>query len=326
MLAERSTKKNGMMRACSMILVMIACISVVSALSNPPIIPKVIVTGAAGRTGKRLFSLLHKHPKFDCVGLVRTEKSAKKLIKNKEINCGLDQVVVCDITELSNNNSVPNGLRGADSMVICTSAMPTISKASLFKAMVKVPINLVRRKRPINPRDLHFRFKHGQHPEKVDFEGQKAQVDLAKKLGINHVVLVSSMGGTDPGNFLNSLGKNADGTGDGDILIWKRKAEKYLINSDLHYTIIHPGGLTEKEDGVEQLILDVDDKLLASKNRSISRGDVANICLAALTVGRERCVSFDCTSRPINEGETLKPAEDTLKALMAEGKTADYSL
>lgn len=37
------------------------------------------------------------------------------------------------------------------------------------------------------------------------------------------------MGGTDEKNFLNTIGKNKDGTGNGDILVWKRKAEKYLI-------------------------------------------------------------------------------------------------
>ena len=37
------------------------------------------------------------------------------------------------------------------------------------------------------------------------------------------------MGGTDPSNFLNTIGKNKDGSGNGDILLWKRKAEKYLV-------------------------------------------------------------------------------------------------
>jgi hypothetical protein len=40
----------------------------------------------------------------------------------------------------------------------------------------------------------------------------------------------SSMGGTDPDNFLNKVGKNPDGSGNGDILLWKRKAERYLVN------------------------------------------------------------------------------------------------
>lgn len=30
--------------------------------------------------------------------------------------------------------------------------------------------------------------------------------------------------------------------GNGNILMWKRKAEQYLIASGLTYTIIHPGG------------------------------------------------------------------------------------
>ena len=80
----------------------------------------------------------------------------------------------------------------------------------------------------------------------VDYEGQVAQIEMAKKIGIKHVVVVGSMGGTDPDNFLNAVGKNADGTGNGDILLWKRKAEKHLVNSGLDYTIIHPGVLNIK--------------------------------------------------------------------------------
>jgi hypothetical protein len=41
------------------------------------------------------------------------------------------------------------------------------------------------------------------------------------------------MGGTDPENFLNKVGKNPDGSGNGDILLWKRKAERYLVNVSL---------------------------------------------------------------------------------------------
>ena len=59
------------------------------------------------------------------------------------------------------------------------------------------------------------------------------------------VVLVSSMGGLDKHNFLNRLGKDKYGEGHGDILIWKRKAERYLCLSGLQYTILHPGGLID---------------------------------------------------------------------------------
>jgi hypothetical protein len=287
---------------------------------------KVIVTGAAGRTGKLVFSSLIKDPRFQAVGLVRTEKSAKKLVKTTK--CGLDHVIVSDVTELfsENGNGIPKGLDGAEAIVICTSAVPVISKRSVAKAMLKIPFNVVRGKKAFNFRDLRFLYKPGQYPEKVDFEGQIAQIDLAKKLGTRQVVIVSSMGGTDPSNFLNSIGKDKDGNGNGDILLWKRKAEKYLIESELEYTIIHPGGLRKEATAPEELVLDIDDKLLKNEKRSISREDVAQLCLAALTVGRGKRVSFDCIAREVEEGKTVKSAEEALTEFLETGKTADYSL
>eukprot|EP00565_Helicotheca_tamesis_P003866 CAMPEP_0185726572 /NCGR_PEP_ID=MMETSP1171-20130828/2512_1 /TAXON_ID=374046 /ORGANISM="Helicotheca tamensis, Strain CCMP826" /LENGTH=329 /DNA_ID=CAMNT_0028394955 /DNA_START=44 /DNA_END=1033 /DNA_ORIENTATION=- len=291
---------------------------------------KVIVTGAAGRTGKLVFSSLNKDNRFQAVGLVRTEKSAKKLVKTTK--CGLDHVVVSDVTKLLSDedeevSSIPKGLDGAEAIVICTSAVPAISKTSVVKAMLKIPLNLVRGKKAFNFRDLKFVYKPGQYPEKVDYEGQKAQIDLAKNLGMRQIVIVSSMGGTDPSNFLNSIGKDKDGNGNGDILLWKRKAEKYLIEeTGLEYTIIHPGGLRKPADKPEELILDVDDKLLKNEKRSISREDVAQLCMAALTVGRGKKVSFDCIAREVDEGKAVKSAEEALTEFLETGKTADYSL
>lgn len=187
-----------------------------------------------------------------------------------------------------------------------------------------------------------------------------------------HLVPIhSSMGGTDPSNFLNSIGKNPDGTGNGDILLWKRKAERYLVEvreqelllpswfvlestrcsvkrcscthtrallsmflspslsppsfsyqSGLAYTIIHPGGLVDTEPGLEEFVLDVDDKLIKNEKRSISRADVAKLCVAALVEGKGTNVSFDCITRegtPVSAGEALQ-------AFLATGKTANYDL
>ena len=47
---------------------------------------------------------------------------------------------------------------------------------------------------------------------------------MAKEAGVKHVVVVGSMGGTNEGHMLNSIGN-------GKILIWKRKAEQYLVDS-----------------------------------------------------------------------------------------------
>jgi len=305
---------------------LLAMFLLADALTVPYDIPppsKVIVTGAAGRTGKQVFLSLIKNPKIDTVGLVRTEKSAKKLIK--ETHCGLDKLVVCDITKIE-DDGVPKKLENAEAMIICTSAVPVINKLSILKALLRVPLNFFKGKKAFNFRDLSFEYKSGQYPELVDYEGQKNQIDLAKKLGVKHVVIVSSMGGTDPGNFLNTIGKKKDGTGNGDILLWKRKAEKYLVGSGLAYTIIHAGGLRDGPGGKEELILDVNDKLLENQKKTISRSDVANLCIAALTVGKNKKLSFDCISREVKEGETVKSAEEALYEFLSTGFETDYSL
>lgn len=87
-----------------------------------------------------------------------------------------------------------------------------------------------------------FEYPEGQYPEQVDWLGQKAQIDAAKKGKVNQVVIVSSMGGSDENNRLNALGN-------GKILIYKRMAEKYLISQDdfASYFILHPGGLIDEK-------------------------------------------------------------------------------
>lgn len=135
------------------------------------------------------------------------------------------------------------------------------------------------------------------------------------------------MGGTDETNFLNSIGKTKDGRGNGDILIWKRKAEKYLIESGLDYTIIHPGGLQNTPASQEQLMLDVDDKLIKNEKRLISRADVANLCVAAMEVGKEgQSVSFDCIASEVEEGTEIKSATEALEEFLAKELTCDYAL
>lgn len=138
------------------------------------------------------------------------------------------------------------------------------------------------------------------------------------------------MGVLDPNNFLNQIGKDKKGNGHGDILIWKRKAEKYLCLSGLQYTIIHPGGLVDTESSKMELVLDVDDVLLKREKKSIARADVANLCIAALTVSGDKSVSIDCIGKEVDEdvadSVVVKCAEDTFKDFLKTGKTADYTL
>lgn len=43
------------------------------------------------------------------------------------------------------------------------------------------------------------------------------------------------------------------------------------------YTIIHPGGLLDKDGGKRRLVVDIDDAMLERKSRSIPRADVAQV-------------------------------------------------
>lgn len=311
---------------------------------------KVLVTGASGRTGQLVFQALLHDSRFDPKALVRSERSAKKLRKAVP-GTGLDQIVICDITNVRvvgskgeddhAANADPTqftvttpraGLEGCQAMVICTSAVPVVSKVSLLKAFCQAPFNLLRGKKAMDFRQFQFVWQNRQYPELVDYRGQVAQINLAKQLHMKQVVVVGSMGGTDPTNFLNAVGKNRkDGTGNGDILLWKRKAERYLVaQSDfLDYSIIHPGGLIDTPAGLENFVLDVNDKLLQNKKRSISREDVANLCVAALVLGRGHKLSFDCiTAAPPEGGSTdkIRTAEEALADFMKQAKKYDYAL
>jgi NAD(P)H-binding len=194
---------------------------------------RVLVTGAAGKTGRIVLQKLESDPRYEPKALVRTEKSARSLVQS-EVKCPLAHVVIADVTSPTFLDDLPalhhRGLDGLEAMIICTSAVPRISRASLVAMLCKAPWNFIRRRPLVDFRSLQFKWKHGGYPELVDYRGQVAQIELAKLLGIKHVVVISSMGGTDPNNFLNSVGKNKkDGSGHGDILLWKRRAEKYLI-------------------------------------------------------------------------------------------------
>ncbi|CAM9364896.1 unnamed protein product, partial [Ectocarpus sp. 12 AP-2014] len=84
-------------------------------------------------------------------------------------------------------------------------------------------------------------------------------------------------------------------------IVESRKAEEYLIASGMTYTIIHPGGLLDKEGGKRQLVLDIDDKMLERKSRSIPRADVAQLCVECLEIDAAKNRSFDVASN--EEGE-----------------------
>uniref|UniRef100_A0ACD5ZNK0 Uncharacterized protein n=1 Tax=Avena sativa TaxID=4498 RepID=A0ACD5ZNK0_AVESA len=230
----------------------------------------VLVTGAGGRTGQIVYKKLKERAgQFTARGLVRTEDSKAKI-------GGGDDVLVGDIRDLG---SIAAAVEGIDALVILTSGVPKM----------KPGFDPSKGGRP------EFYFEEGSDPEQVDWIGQKNQIDAAKSVGVKQIVLVGSMGGTDLNHPLNKLGN-------GNILVWKRKAEQYLADSGLPYTIIRAGGLQDKDGGVRELIIGKDDEILKTETKTIARADVAEVCIQALLFEEARFKAFDLASKPEGEG------------------------
>lgn len=271
---------------------------------------KVIVTGAGGQTGQALFRKLLALPdEFQPLGLVRSEESKRALVDSgvPDIN-----VMVADVT---NADAVKAAVQiaGGDNLYafcICTSAKPAPTQE-------------------INPETGRpvFSFPLGD-PEHVDWLGQKNQIDACPPG--THVVLCSTMGGTNPDHPLNNLGKkvNEDGTISGGMIVqWKRKSEMYLIEQapKLKYTIVHPGGLTNEPGGERELVAGVDDSMEGTDSRTVPREDVAQVMLEALRhpeqyAGR----SFDLRAKNVGDGSPTTDFASLLDRL--GGKNCDYSL
>ena len=277
---------------------------------------KVAVTGAGGRTGSLVMKLLSERSSDFAPprGLVRTSKSADKV---RGVVANPDSVELVE-GDISNDADLAELVRGVDALVILTSAVPKPKVLSIFKAIVSKVLPWMENRRP------EFYFPDGGSPSQVDWLWQKAQIDAAVAAGVKKVVLVSSMGGTQIDNFLNTMGAGGD-VGDANILLWKRKAEMHLVASGVDFTVIHPGGLLDKKGGARELLVGVDDTLLDGDRRSVPRADVAEMAVRCLTMEEARDLSFDLASR--EEGEGAGPTRD-FSALLAglDGKTADYSI
>lgn len=254
---------------------------------------KVCVTGAGGRTGKLVVKRLLEAQDADAASVtsvVATVRGAESFLRIKsdlpELVCAQNDVRVVDVAKLGraaaagaaavDDPELAAALQGADALVIVTSGVPQIMKRSIVWATLAKLIG----KKGVRPT---FRWKAGEEPKVVDWCGQKAQIDAAIANGVKRVVIVSSAGGTDPGNMLNSIG------GNGNILQYKRRAEQYLVAQaaagKVEYTIVHPGGLVDTPALKRPLLMGVDDALLKRTQRSIPRDDVARVCVAAVGAG-----------------------------------------
>lgn len=271
---------------------------------------RVVVTGAGGQTGQMLFRKLLALPEeFNPIGFVRTEESKSALVTS-----GIPEKAVA-VVDVSNENAFTKAMQNEnkiDALCICTSAKPKPIDG-------QVDPNTGRPK---------FGFPDGD-PEQVDWLGQKYQIDACPSG--THVVVCSSMGGTDPNNSLNAFGRTIkeDGTvSGGNILKWKRKAEMYLIEQSkerqLAYTIVHPGGLINEPGGEREIVISVDDEKVGTDNRSIPREDVAQVMLEALRHDKYKNRSFDIRTKPVGEGTITTDFQKLIESL--KDRNCDYTL
>lgn len=122
-------------------------------------------------------------------------------------------------------------------------------------------------------------------PYKVDYEGTKNLVDVAKEKGIQQFVMVSSLCTSQLLHPLNLFWL---------ILVWKKRAEEYLQQSGLSYTIVRPGGL-KNEDNTDAIVMSKADTLFEG---SIPRTKVAQVCVEALTQPEARNKIVEIVAKP----------------------------
>jgi uncharacterized protein YbjT (DUF2867 family) len=122
-------------------------------------------------------------------------------------------------------------------------------------------------------------------PYKVDYEGTKNLVDAARQAGIEHFVLVTSLCTSLFFHPLNLFFL---------ILVWKKRAEDYLQQSGLTYTIVRPGGL-KNDDNSDAIVMSGADTLF---DGSIPRTKVAQTCVEALFTPSARNKIVEIVAKP----------------------------
>ncbi len=111
--------------------------------------------------------------------------------------------------KLGDTEALHQALTGCDALVIATGARPSIDLTG---------------------------------PLQVDALGVRQQIAACKAVGVERLVLVSSLCAGRWRHPLNLFGL---------ILVWKRVGERWLEQSGLQWTVVRPGGLSEREEGLE---------------------------------------------------------------------------
>lgn len=130
--------------------------------------------------------------------------------------------------------------------------------------------------------------------ETVDRQGAEKLVEAAEKHGVGRYLMLSAMGASDP---------ESGSEGMQPYLFAKAAADERLASSNLDYTIIRPGSLTD-EDSTGR----IEAAQSLGRRGEISREDVASTFVAALGAGNTYGKTFE-----ILAGET--PIQDAIEVI-----------
>ena len=195
---------------------------------------RLAVTGASGKTGWRVVDEALQRG-LPVRAIVRPHSVLPPSLAKAEQQGDLEVKRL----ELQTAEALHHALSGCTALVIATGARPSINLAG---------------------------------PLQVDAFGVSAQLSACKAVGLQRVVLVSSLCAGRWRHPLNLFGL---------ILVWKRLGERWLETSGLDWTVVRPGGLSEDDSrsGQEGIVFSAADQQQSS---SIPRRLVAQVCLDAL--------------------------------------------
>lgn len=129
-------------------------------------------------------------------------------------------------------------------------------------------------------------------PYMVDYVGTKKLIDVAKEVGIDRFILVSSLCVSQFFHPLNLFWL---------VLFWKKQAEDYLKASGLTYTIVRPGGL-KNEDNSDKIVMSSADTLFEG---SIPRLKVAQVCVESLYCEEAQQKILEIVAKPEAENRSF---------------------
>ena len=197
---------------------------------------RLAVSGASGKTGWRVVDEALQRG-LTVRAIVRPESTLPPALAAAE----REQRLEVHRLDLNSGEALLHALKGCTALVIATGARPSINLAG---------------------------------PLQVDAAGVQAQIQACRAVGLQRVVLVSSL---CAGRWLHPL--NLFGL----ILVWKRLGERWLERSGLDWTVVRPGGLSEDDARAEAegVVFSAADQ---QQSNSIPRRLVARVCLEALEV------------------------------------------